>query len=293
LLIESTSFFSCKTSSDEGGAIYFSNGNSQCILHEVCGYDCCSTYTGSYSYHQFAYIVVNNAASSKNYVNYTSITRCVNERTDSYYILCLCNGKICCPSVNLSMNKCQWYSGIYCSPLKDSNSVTSSLTYSSFTDNVARGYTCIMLWTTGANYEIKSCNVLRNTQVSSSGGTVWSIGNVIIESSCILENTATYIFNQGDSNYRTTLSNCTVDSTSKNGNVITQSTITKSFIHALNHMSTRNCHSEYDSAGYLTPIIQSPSPSKRQKQCYTYGKFFFQTQLRDFVSLFSAFYFLE
>ena len=49
LLVESTSFFSCKTSSDYGGAIFFSNGNGQCVLHEVCGYDCYSTRSGSSS----------------------------------------------------------------------------------------------------------------------------------------------------------------------------------------------------------------------------------------------------
>jgi hypothetical protein len=289
LLIESSSFFTCRTSAKYGGAIFFENTNSgESVLHEVCGYNCYSTYTSSSSWYQFAYTQVNNAASSKNYVNYSSIVRCVNERSDSYYILGLRFGKICCPSVNLSMNKCQWYSGIYCSPLKDSNSVTSSLTYSSFTDIIATGYTCIMLWTTGANYEIKSCNILRNTQVSSSGGTVWSVGNVIIEYSCILENTATYIFNQGDSNYRTTLSNCTVDSTSKSGNVITQSTITKSFIHALNHMSTRNCYSGYDSAGTLTPIIQSPSTLKNQKHC-SCGNFLYQYRLSYLVSLTNIF----
>ena len=68
LLVESSSFFFCRTTNYYGGAIYFSNGNGQCVLNEVCGYDCCSTYTSG-SYYQFAYIYVNNAASSKNYVN--------------------------------------------------------------------------------------------------------------------------------------------------------------------------------------------------------------------------------
>jgi predicted outer membrane repeat protein len=79
-LVESTSFFSCKTSSN-GGAIYFSNSGGQCVLHAVCGYDCCTT--NSYS-HQFGYTYVNSAASSKNYVNYSSITRCINENSGGY-----------------------------------------------------------------------------------------------------------------------------------------------------------------------------------------------------------------
>jgi hypothetical protein len=72
LLIESSSFFSCKTSDNNGGAIYFYNRDSgQCVLNEVCGYDCYSTYTSGNAYEQFARIDVYNSISSKNYVNYS------------------------------------------------------------------------------------------------------------------------------------------------------------------------------------------------------------------------------
>jgi hypothetical protein len=101
---------------------------------------------------------------------------------------------------------------------------------------------------------MKSCDILRNTQVSlGSEGTIYTYVNLIIKECCILENKATYIFYQSSS-YSITISNCTVDSTSNNGCLTIQSTATKSFIHALNHMSTRNCHAEYDSVGTLTPI---------------------------------------
>jgi hypothetical protein len=282
LLIESTSFFSIKAYY-AGGAIFFTNTNSgQCVLNEVCGYDCYSTcnYDG-----QFAYIYVYNVASSKNYFNYSSISRCVN--SNAYYTLRLHNGKICFPSVNLSMNKCNYRSAFICYPYGDSNSFTFSMTYSSVTDNIAASCTCIMLWISDAKYEIKSCNILRNTQGSlGSEGTFYTQGNVIIYDSCILENTATYIFCVYSGTI--TLSNCTFDSTSNNGNVVTQNKVTKSFIHALNHMSTRNCHSEYDSAGTLTPIIQSPSPSKKQKHCYTGDILFHRYQQGNFVSLTSV-----
>jgi hypothetical protein len=270
LLVESSSFFSCKTSIQHGGAIYFSNSGGQCVLHEVCGYDCCSIRSGS-SHYQFASIYVNDAASSKNYMNYSSIVRCVNLRSDSYYTLCLTYGKICCPSVNISMNKCQYYSGIVCQPSSDSNYFTGLFSYSSFTDNVANGHTCIHPWMGNRNVEFKSCNILRNSQGSlSSTGTIYAYDNVMIKDSCILENKANYIFYAHS--YTITVSNCTLDSTSRTGNVLIQNTITKSFIHALNHMSTQNCNSEYDSVGTLIPIIQTPSPSKKPIQCFTYGK---------------------
>jgi hypothetical protein len=293
LLVESSSFFSCKASNRYGGAIYFSNSDGQCVLHEVCCYDCFSTYTSSSSWGQFAYISVKSDASSKNYVNYSSMSRCVNENSNTvkYNPLCLFNGKIFCPSINISNNRCQGYSAIYCHPFRDSNSVSSSLSYSSFIDNSAFESVCIYFEVSGTEYEIKSCNILRNTQVSSSNGIVRTYGNTMIENSCILENSANCIFYQVNTNYRTTLSNCTVDSTSNNGYLTIRNTVSKSFILALNHMSTQNCHSEHDSAGMLTPIMQTPSPSKKQIVCYTYNKCFYQPRLIDTFSLTSVFIF--
>jgi hypothetical protein len=290
LLIESTSFFSCKTSNYFAGAIYFSNtNNGQCVLNEICGYDCYSTYTGNDGSHgQFTYV----DASKINFVNYSSVARCVNENSYSWHTLCHQFGKISCLSVNSSTNKCYGRTGIYCYPLIDSNSITCSLTHSSFVDNIATGHCCIMLWRDGAKHEIKSCNIIRNTQDTlGTEGTFLINGNLMIKDSCILENTATNIFFQGSSSYTITLSNCTVDSTSINGYLTIQKTVTKSFIHALNHMSTRNCHSEYDSAGYLTPNIQTPSPSKKQRDNCSCGNFFLYPRLRDVISLTSILFF--
>jgi hypothetical protein len=289
LLVESSSFFSCSTSAQYGGAIYFSNGNGQCVLYEVCGYDCYSTHTSDSNY-QFAFIEVNNGTSSKNNVNYSSIARCVNVNSNSYRILGLSNGKIYCSSINSSINKCQLYAAISCWPTNDSNSVACSLVYSTFSDNRATVSICIVLNTKGANFEMKSCNILRNTQGTvGREGTFYIGGNLNVYDSCILENTATYVFHQYPSSYAVTLSNCTVDKTSSNGYLTTQNTVTKSFIHALKHMSNLICHAEYDTAGTLTPIIQTPS--KKQKYLFSCGKCFNQPQLSDFFSFHSIFLF--
>jgi hypothetical protein len=287
-LVESTSFFSCKTSSNQYGAIYFQNSGGQSVLYEVCAYDCCAT--GGNYYYQFARVELGNVASSKNYVNFSSISRCVNEISSTWYILGLCWGKTFCPSVNISLNKCGYSSAIACWPTVDSNYVTGSLTYSSFADNNAITASCIWLNRGGAKSEIKCCNILRNTQGTlDTYGTIYSSEKLMIEDSCILENKANRIFHQGSSSYTTTLSNCTVDSTSNNGYLTTQNTVTKGFILALNHMSTQNCHAEYDSAGYLTPNIQTPSPSKKQIRCCTCGKCFNQLPQTNIVSLISVF----
>jgi predicted outer membrane repeat protein len=282
LLVESSSFFSCTTSNTWGGAIRVSTG--QFVLYEVCGYSCYSTYTGV-TVGQFACIDV-NTASNKNYVNYSSIVRCVNQRSNSYDTVRLGSGEVCCPSVNMSMNKCQYYSGIYTYPNTGSSSVTYSFSYSSFVDNVAYQYSCICFSRGGVKYEMKSCNVLRNTQTSSSNGIIYTYGILDIKNSCILENTATYIFYSSSSSYTITLSDCTVDKTTNNGYLTTQNTVTKSFILGLNHMSTQNCHSEYDSVGILTAIpYVSHTTKKSFCFCYTNKINFCQGRISAFFSI--------
>jgi hypothetical protein len=262
--VEFSSFFSCKTNSGQGGAIYLYNSNClQSVLYAVCCNDCTSTDIGP-----FARISINNVASNKNYVNYTSLMYCLCDSTGSRETICLESGKVDCPSFNISMNKCSYQSGFFCSPFKDTSSATSSFIYSTFTDNKATDSMC--LYCSGAaKHEIKCCNILRNTQVTlSSYGIIWTNGNVMIEDSCILENTANYIFYSHTSTSIITLSNCTVDIISHYNSFTMQNTITKSFIHGLNHMSTQNCHSEYDSAGTLT-AIPYVSQSTKKVFCYT------------------------
>jgi hypothetical protein len=276
LLAASTSFTSCTTNGLYGGAIYFYNSGSQCVLHKVCGSDCISTNTSSRSEGQFVHIRVNNGKLSKNYLNYSSTARCVSEISNARYMLLFNYGKIFITSANISMNKCQHYSAICCSPFSDSHSVTCSMSYSSVTDNVATSYICICLYAGGSNLEIKCCNIIRNTQgAPSQWGTLYIGGNMMIEDSCIRENTATYIFYSETGSI--TLSNCTVDKTGKTGSLIIQNTVTKSFIHTLDHMSIQNCHIEYVAIGTLT--------SNKQIYCNTCKKLLYQYQLSDIVSL--------
>jgi hypothetical protein len=284
LLVESSSFFSCKTSSNNGGAIYFYHSDSgECVLHKVCGYDCCST--NESPTFQFAYLYLRDSISCKDYVNYSSIVRCVSESSNAYCLFSLFFGNVRCPSDNISMNKCN-NRLIACYPSTDSSSVTSSFSYTSFTDNTATGYNCFWLYKSGPKYEIKSCNILRNTDSSSgSGGIIYASGNLNIDDCCILENKATYIFFQEYSSYTITLSNCTVDKTTNNQKLVIQNTVTKGFIHALNHMSTRNCDSEYDSVGTLNPNMDHSCSSIQQIHCYTRGKCSCHSQLRDFATL--------
>jgi hypothetical protein len=274
LLIESSSFFSCSTSSNYGGAIYFYNTNTgECVLYKVCGNDCYSTYTSSSSNGQFTYIFVQNTVSNKNYVNYSSISRYVNDNSNSYYTLCHYNGKFCFPSVNISMNKCQYYSGIYFTAYVDS-SVTCLFSYTSFADNFASGNTCICQIRTAIKAEMKCCNIYMNSQGSlSSQATIRFDGDSTVKDSCILMNTATYTF-YAYSTYIITVSNCTIDSTSHQHSLVLKNTITKSFIHALNHIVTENCAAEY--------------AQPKKILCYTCNC---QSGIGDFISLIHLFIF--
>jgi hypothetical protein len=275
-LVESSSFFSCSTSSSSGGAIYFSSGG-ECVLNKVCGNNCFSTSTSG-SYGQFAAIYVQHTASNKNYVNYSSASRCLNHNSNSYITLRLQYGKTYCQSVNSSLNKCQYYSGIFFYSYADSNSVTCLLLYSSFTDNIDTGFNCIYQEGTAAKAEMKYCNVIRNLQViSDSFATIRFYGNSIVTDSCILLNNATYTF-YSSSSYTITVSNCTMDSTKYQNNVVFTNTAIKSFIHALNHISTKNCYSEYDSAGILT-VLSIPTNKAFRCSCNC------QSRIGDLFSL--------
>jgi predicted outer membrane repeat protein len=281
LLVETTSFFSCKTSSECGAICYSNSGNSECVLNKVCGNDCCTT---GNSYFLFASITVKSSSSSKNYVNYSSLVRCVGENPSLGITIYLYYGKVCCPSVNISMNKCLERPGFSCHPTAESNSITLSLSYSTFADNNATKYTCLYSNNENAKNEMKCCNILRNTQVElASNGVICLRGNTLIEDSCILNNKADCIFYTSSSSI-TTLSRCTIDKTTIGaGSLTIQSTVTKSFILTLNHMSTQNCNAEYDSAGTPTPIIII--------HYYSCKNYFNQPRLREFISLICVFMF--
>ena len=86
ILIEETSFDSCRTSSSyNGGAVHFNNGNNgQFALNKICSYNC-STMMNKYG--QFAYVIIKNAAEYKNSVYQTSIACSINMNADSWYSL--------------------------------------------------------------------------------------------------------------------------------------------------------------------------------------------------------------
>jgi hypothetical protein len=256
LLVEQSSFISCRASYG-GGGIYFSNQQyGECVMSKICGFNCSLTYSGSSScWGQFAYISIkNNNITYKNHVNDSSITHSLKNCNDSKYSLRLNFGQILCPSVNITNNVCYCYSALGC---QATSSGTCCISYSSFVNNTSNeGYICIWLYGSNSPHYIDTCNILNNNQTSSEFGTIHLYANLFIKDSCILGN------NEGKkvfyvSLYKVTISNCTIDDdifskTRYYGPVTVNKTIKRTFINGLSHIVTQKCDSYFDSYGTLT-----------------------------------------
>jgi hypothetical protein len=256
LLIEQSSFISCRSSSSYGGTIYFSNsGSGEYVLSRICGFNCSSSSNGCYG--QFLYVT----SKYRSHINESSIAHSIKETSITYSILRLWYGSILCPSLNLSSNVC--YSDVlhYYPTTSD-----TFISYSSIVNNTADGGSgCINLNNGGYTYIINTCNILNNKQTSSSSGTIHANNNLLIKDSCILgnnkENANTVFY--ASSSAIITISNCTFDNNRYYGNVITSKTVVSSFINALSHISTQRCDSYFDSYGTLTVKPNAPTECPR------------------------------
>jgi hypothetical protein len=272
LLVEQSSFISCRVSSGNGGAIHFSNGNyGESVLSQVCGFNCSSTSSNSMQ-GVFINIYTKGDIANKNHVNDSSITHCLMASLYSYATLVLYNGNILCPSVNLTNNLCYQYSPLYC---LQSPPGTCCVSCSSIVNNTATNYNCIWYENSSPSYCIDTCNILNNKQTSSSYGIISAKGNLHIKDSCVLGNDEkNRIFHEDSSSYKITISNCTIDGDIFTngryyGSVTIIQTNERPFINPLSHIATQKCDSYFDSYGTLT--VKSNVPSKISRyfmSCY-------------------------
>jgi hypothetical protein len=266
LLIEQSSFFSCKISSGNGGGACFSySGNYESVLSKICGFGCSCDNCG-----QCVFINLGNNGDYKNHFNDSSITHSLKDGKNPWDSLFLESNIIFCPSNNFTNNECYTASGFCCASKRSSTSETCRISYCSVVNNTANGgYKCIRLYYSGSTHCIDTCNILNNKQTTSSYGTIRSYTNVLIKDSCILGNDEGKTVFYVDSSYMITVSNCTVDNNRYSGSVTFTKTIQSSFIHALSHLSTRRCDSYFDSYGTLTAKPNVPVESTKN-QCYGY-----------------------
>jgi hypothetical protein len=272
LLVEQTSFISCKTSSSKGGAIYFySTSNGQCVLSKICSFGCNLSYSG-YNLGMCAYIYATSNNNYKNHVNDSSVIHSLTKNIDTLFALDIYFGNVLCPSVNLSNNQCNRYPALRCYITGSSGSDTCCISYSSFVNNTAdgsSGWGCVYIRNSisTASQSIVACNLINNKIASPANGIIDSGANLFIRNSCILGNAigkTIFYTNSGS----ITLINCTIDDDIFTngryiGSVTVSKTIQSTFINALSHIATRKCDSYFDSYGSLTVKLNAPTGSCR------------------------------
>ena len=199
MMIEGSTFTSCKTTNTVGGGIYFYNtNNGECVIFHTCCFDCSSkrTDTSSSTLGQYAYIVTkNNDASFKNEVNESTITGIKKESAYPHYALCLEYSNIICSSVNITNNECYYYPALRCYPAVKTDIITCFIIYTSIVNNSAKGgFGCILFssGSIGSTQIISTSNIINNKQDSSSYATILTYGNLCINESCIIGNNEGY-----------------------------------------------------------------------------------------------------
>jgi hypothetical protein len=261
LLIEQSSFISCKTSSGSGGGVYFScSGNYECVMSKICGFGSSCSSDG-----QFAFISLYNSANYKNHFNDSTITHSLKNGKNQWDSVYLRSDTILFPSNNFTNNECYYCSAFCCDSQRSSTSEMCIITYCSVVNNTANGSNnCIRLYYSGSTHRIDTCNIINNKQTTTGSGTIYASANVLIKDSCILgNNEGNTVFYVASSSCKITVSNCTVDNNRCSGSVIFTKTAERPFIHALSHIVTRKCDSNFDSYGTLTAKPNVPSRSSR------------------------------
>jgi hypothetical protein len=243
MLVEKCAFDKCQvTTSEKGGAIYFGK-KGNCIIFEVCGYECSTN-----EYGQFDYVCCTNNVAYKNYVNDSTISHSVNENADStlahFYGIVLFKG------VNISFNRFISCSACHCAvtPSTNQNPLTCSLSFCSFANNSATGSKIISLVIPAANKEIKSCNIIDNSQEAlEKFGIFFMFGPYVIKDSCITGNVANHTFFEVHASFIITVNNCTLDADielENNTRVSFASKATNLFTVPLFHLNTYKCEAE-------------------------------------------------
>ena len=212
MLIEETSFITCKTTNEVGGAIFFYNEElGECVLFRTCSFNC-SSILSDISEGQYSYIVTNNDESSKNEVNESTIAGTKAELYDQWSVLCLGYSNIICSSVNITNNECCYFTALLCHPTASDLVPACSIEYASIVNNTAKNYGCIVLDCEDSSQLIYACNINNNKQDTNNDATISVYTNLFINESCIIgNNKGNKVFYEDCSSCQIIITDCTLD----------------------------------------------------------------------------------
>lgn len=150
-------------------------------------------------------------------------------------------GAICVSSVNSSHNYCSCYTGICLILTSNYDFADYCLSFSCCVNNTASSRIIVKL-ENGGYYQMKSCNILQNSQKTNSWGIIYAYKNINIYNSYIVENTAQYSLcvNEGTINTY----NCSIEG-STTGSVIQNDNQKSKSQNQLHFIQTAECFAEF------------------------------------------------
>ena len=257
-LIEESSF-TYLSSTTWAISIYIAVKNA--VYNKVCGFDAKTTVSSS---EVFDSIQTPDSVANRNEV-YLSSFSYIKESPKCTLLLSRQYGKQLINSLNVSMNECKGTSGIYCYASYQSGSISTLISYSSFTNNSAVSENmCICFKRYPASYKMQTCNVISNKQSNNNKGLIASYGEIMINDTCILNNEATLVVAVYNG-YTMTLMNTFLDKQEyKTGTIVIENGFATSFVNALIMLKTGKCDATFDKFGDLGGIVSK----KKRSICY-------------------------
>ena len=198
-------------------------------------------------------------------MNFSSIA-CINAPSGSRGMNHV-NGRMIMNSLNMSDNRCAYYSALRCFSSTKSGEITLLISYSSFVNNTATSsYCCLYFHQSSADRsnKMQTCNVISNKQKTNDYGLITSYSAMTINSTCILNNEATLVIAVYYGYQMTLIDTLLDDVNAKTGTIVVRDGPFTSFINALVMHETGKCVASFDSYGELT----AATPKQRKTICY-------------------------
>ena len=270
LLVEETTFLSCRSSSRGGGIYFYDKGSA--VLNKVCSFNCSSTGGNGNFYYNYV-------TDTKNYKNEIHLSTVSFTTTQQHGGINIRYGTIQISKTNESFNYGSIDSAYRIQPSGSAGELTGTVSFSTFYNNTATNYRCLNFGTctNRIQYKMFSCNVIKNTHHTSSQseGVIICWESTTIEGTCIIQNSGGTVLCNYYSDRIVTISNCTTDFGSQtSGSITIKSVPTTTFIHSLSHLSTAKCEALYEGTKKKT----------QQNNCFTSGEVY-RNAINLFLSL--------